>query len=133
MTARPSPGKADRSVDDDSCILCAALHEPVVALCLLQATKLKLQHTATCTRELVCPQPHACLLTFGGLQGQLNWASPPRMLRLAVPYVVGVLGDSVQILSLQHTSADTMSQVRPCQAPVCTAQAKLRQMRAAAG
>ena len=46
-------------------------------------------------------------------QGQMTWASPPRMLRLAEPYVVGVLEDCLQILPLQQDSADAMSQVQP--------------------
>ena len=43
------------------------------------------------------------------LQGQLTWASPPKLLRLAEPYLLGVLGDSVQILPLQ-SSVDAMQQ-----------------------
>ena len=51
------------------------------------------------------------------MQGQLTWASPPRLVRLAAPYAVGLLGDSLQILPLQ-SSLEAMNQARLTVAPV---------------
>ena len=40
------------------------------------------------------------------VQGQMTWTSAPKMLRLAEPYVVGVLEDCLQILSV-HRGTDS--------------------------
>ena len=40
------------------------------------------------------------------------WNSPPKILRLASPYVVAVLGDAVQIMPLRSSSADALVQAR---------------------
>ena len=48
------------------------------------------------------------------LQAHVTWNSPPRILRLASPYVIAVLGDAIQILPLRSSSADTLSQAWQC-------------------
>ena len=40
------------------------------------------------------------------------WNSPPKILRLASPYVVAVLGDAVQIMPLRSSTADALVQAR---------------------